>query len=595
MLLLFVIITTVIVVVINGYGLQRCNVRSIHLNARKSNKKKGSLSIETTPGSTTSYSNSNNNDDNNSNDSNNNDSSNENIDESISTSLFDNKYRDETLNTASRNKFDNDLSDVSQQQSQLIPPEIVFFGEPRQPPPVEAYRDPKYHGSLLMWARHATVAPRSSQERIDRVFPKGKYLSNSSKYRLDSTDLTFDRILNEFINVMNDIEESKHFIEANIDLISPKMFMRAVTARKLSAQSKKDITEMKRLKDIREKYIVANDQLFFPLNIEISKAETRVMTYLSRNELRKYAAEWDEIEASLHFTTLLAARLVWDERVQEALDNIKRKIDDSVEYMAARLKDDLMNREFRKPGLTSEVYRNASLSIQVDMPELYSKIKPEIKVLHETYFMEDLSSDDIRNFIIKDFGPKNDITINVLKEKLKVLDSSLASIEDMDYIRLRLRVQKLYMSLCDSNELEQMDKWYKDFVRKGYDFETYEPDDVPSLIAAEQRIRETGNAFVDFAVQVMKMPTKYTEAFSGKRKKGNMVDNWLELDTDISYSGPESQVERMQEFRQAYMKQSDLRKEAEMKLTRMVINRMDSQDNFFSGKFEQQIMELNDE
>jgi hypothetical protein len=209
--------------------------------------------------------------------------------------------------------------------------------------------------------------------------------------------------------------------------------------------------------------------------------------------------------------------------------------------------------------------------------------------------MEDLSSEEIKNFIVKDFGPKNDITIGVLKEKLKILDSTLAAIEDMDYIRLRLRAQKLYMMLCDSNELEQMDKWYKDFVNKGYDFETYEPDEVPTLIAAEQRIRETGNAFVDFAVQVMKMPTKYTEAFSGKRKKGREVDNWLDLDTDISHTGPESLVDKMQEFRKAYMKQSELRKEAEMKLTRMVINRMDSQDNFFSGKFEQQIMELNDE
>jgi hypothetical protein len=582
--LLYFVVLVVMVTVINGYHLHRSSfVRSTQLNAKKTNKKKSNSSIETNPDSTISNNN------------NNNDNNNENIEENISNSLFDNKYRDETLNTASRNSLDNDLSNLNQQQSQLIPPEIVFFGEPRQPPPVEAYRDPKYHGSLLMWARHATVAPRSSQERIDRVFPKGKYSAYSSKYRLDNINLTFDKIFNEFINVMDDIEQSKQFIEANIDIISPKMFMRAITAQKLSAQSKKNINEMKRLKTIREKYIVANDQLFFPLNLEVSKAETRVMTYLSRNELRKYAAEWDEIEASLHFTTLLAARLIWDERVKEALDNIKRRLDDSVEYMAARLKDDLMNREFRKPGLTSEVYRNASLSIQFDMPELYSKIKPEIKILHETYFMEDLSSEEIKNFIVKDFGPKNDITIGVLKEKLKILDSTLAAIEDMDYIRLRLRAQKLYMMLCDSNELEQMDKWYKDFVNKGYDFETYEPDEVPTLIAAEQRIRETGNAFVDFAVQVMKMPTKYTEAFSGKRKKGREVDNWLDLDTDISHTGPESLVDKMQEFRKAYMKQSELRKEAEMKLTRMVINRMDSQDNFFSGKFEQQIMELNDE
>ena len=62
------------------------------------------------------------------------------------------------------NNNSNDDDDNSLRK-QEIPPEIVFFGDPRQPLPVEASRDPKYHGSLLYWARHATVAPRNSQDR----------------------------------------------------------------------------------------------------------------------------------------------------------------------------------------------------------------------------------------------------------------------------------------------------------------------------------------------------------------------------------------------------------------------------------------------
>jgi hypothetical protein len=43
------------------------------------------------------------------------------------------------------------------------------------------------------------------------------------------------------------------------------------------------------------------------------------------------------------------------------------------------------------------------------------------------------------------------------------------------------------------------------------------------MVALEQRIRDTGNAFTNFNTQVLKMPTKYTEAFSGARPKGEEV------------------------------------------------------------------------
>jgi hypothetical protein len=57
----------------------------------------------------------------------------------------------------------------------IVPPEIVFFGEPRSPPPAQTAGDAKYHGSLLYWARHATVAPKTSEERLESVFPLGYY------------------------------------------------------------------------------------------------------------------------------------------------------------------------------------------------------------------------------------------------------------------------------------------------------------------------------------------------------------------------------------------------------------------------------------
>ena len=128
---------------------------------------------------------------------------------------------------------------------------------------------------------------------------------------------------------MDDLEASKAYIEANIDLVPSKLFLRydhyllvtvhwkvdksfhccrntsvpscltpllrsintpyshpiatpthhlsqhlpyqlsALTAQKLSAQSRNDLQLMERIKTVRNRYIVAHDQMFFPLNIEV--------------------------------------------------------------------------------------------------------------------------------------------------------------------------------------------------------------------------------------------------------------------------------------------------------------------------------------
>jgi hypothetical protein len=44
-----------------------------------------------------------------------------------------------------------------------------------------------------------------------------------------------------------------------------------------------------------------------------------------------------------------------------------------------------------QPGVTAELYTNASLSIQRDMPELYARIRPEIRFAHEAFFIQDES------------------------------------------------------------------------------------------------------------------------------------------------------------------------------------------------------------
>ena len=178
------------------------------------------------------------------------------------------------------------------------------------------------------------------------------------------------------------------------------------------------------------------------------------------------------------------------------------------------------------------------------MPVFYAKVNPEVRFLNEVYDLLDLlgkpagkdlaaamSADDtLRQFAILNFCPKNSIALPDLLVRLRLYDATLAGIEDVDYIRLRLRVQAVTEVLAQGESVaaDVTKSWYNRYLSDDkYGFETYEPDEVPTLIQAEQRIRNTGNAFTDFAVQVLRMPIKYTDALAGKRKKASEVGDWL--------------------------------------------------------------------
>lgn len=493
--------------------------------------------------------------------------------------IFDNPL--ETFLDSSSNTIKVPRSDPLQSS---IPPEIVFFGDPRRPPPFEASRELQYHGSLLFWARHGSVAPQTSEDRLRNVFPKGRLDPTALTYRLEPRCLTYSAIVKAFRNVSTDLQRSKDFIRANIDIIPPKLFLRAITAQKLSFQSTNDMENMLATKDLRNKYILAHDQVFFPMHIEILKAETRVMTYLARDELKGFASSWDEVEATLHFVTILAARLTWDDKVNEVLRDIKQRVDRTIAYMSENIRSQLMDKNFRRPAVTAEVYLNASMKIQNEMPRFFRMIRPEVRALHETYFMKD--SGEMKKYILQTFCPANKVSPELIRENLKVLDACLASIEGLNYRRLRIRTRRLFEALCEPQDLFETDKWYMDFFENGYGFETYEPDpdDVPTIIRAEQRIRDTGNAFSNFQMEVLGGPTKFTDAFSGKRPRASEVGKWLERDPDYLTKLPQSYEERIRDFQAAYAEQLRLRSVAEGTLEGLVNDRLTVQDRILRGE-----------
>jgi hypothetical protein len=149
--------------------------------------------------------------------------------------------------------------------------------------------------------------------------------------------------------------------------------------------------------------------------------------------------------------------------------------------------------------------------------------------------------------------------------------------------------------ISEPSERAEADKWYLDLFKGGYGFETYEPDTVPTMVALEQRIRPTESAFDDFFVQVLKAPTKFTNAFAGRRQKGSQVGNWLQRDPDYDTPNPASYEERIEEFRQAYIAQTQLRKQAESRLETIVASRMDAQDRALMGGMLPKVFELDEE
>lgn len=77
---------------------------------------------------------------------------------------------------------------------------------------------------------------------------------------------------------------------------------------------------------------------------------------------------------------------------------------------------------------------------------------------------------------------------------------------------------------------------------------------------------------------MLNLPTQYSNAFSGRRPKASQVGDWLALDPEFESPQPETFEERIEQFRAAYMVQTDLRKAAEAQLDREIVSTMDRQD-----------------
>ena len=122
----------------------------------------------------------------------------------------------------------------------------------------------------------------------------------------------------------------------------------------------------------------------------------------------------------------------------------------------------------------------------------------------------------------------NGLTLDGLKTRVKVLAAALTAIQGTDYTMLRLRVEQIYAALGSEQEVEANHKWYTDEFKDGYGFDTYRPDEIPNFIREELRYRDTGNAFENFSVEILKATPKPTKSFDDSRKTASELGHWLD-------------------------------------------------------------------
>lgn len=263
--------------------------------------------------------------------------------------------------------------------------EVLLWGDPRYPPPFTKRVIPAH----LYWSRHAHAVAKTTTERRSMVFPQLTDPRLLERHRLPPSQLTYGGIFDRFLRVCEDIDAAKLFVRANIEHVPPALFVRAVTRAKLYAQSRNNTRQMEFLKKVRERYVAVSDQVMFPAYVELAKAHTRVETHLPRIEqMHLWAAAWDEVELSLFFALLLARRLEFDCEVQRGIEELTSRLaaPDADTFFEVERKL-VLHEKVLTPTLSAELFRNASQDIATMHPTLYRRVAPELRLLHEAYFV----------------------------------------------------------------------------------------------------------------------------------------------------------------------------------------------------------------
>jgi hypothetical protein len=154
----------------------------------------------------------------------------------------------------------------------------------------------------------------------------------------------------------------------------------------------------------------------------------------------------------------------------------------------------------------------------------------------------------------------------------------------------------MYYALCTPEEADRTDKWYVDFLEEtDFGFKSYEPDVIPAPLEVDQRVRKSENAFTNYATDVFNAPPAYSEALSGERPKASSVGDWLKRDPAWSRSAPYDSKNLFEEFKEAFIKQNELRKKAEIGQGVIGDKKLQKLESYLIGSKESKVLEISDE
>ncbi len=125
----------------------------------------------------------------------------------------------------------------------------------------------------------------------------------------------------------------------------------------------------------------------------------------------------------------------------------------------------------------------------------------------------------------------------------------------------------------------ERNRWYGDEFESGYGFDTYDSSQVLGLISEELKYRDTGNAFLNFGIETMKIQSSSTFGFSGQRGHLSGDRSWLDLDSTWNIMSPSSYNDQYQRFQAAYTRQVELREAALQQFSTLIENMVDDQES----------------
>lgn len=471
--------------------------------------------------------------------------------------------------------------------------EVLLFGDPRIPPPADRISTPAY-----LWARHSHTVPTTSEERITSIFPRTFDHPLAGELRLSITSsTTYEEIKGAVIAAMNRtgnqhdrIANLVDFLTCNLDHLSPHLLLLAMTHEKMALQSKK--LDFSAIQDLRTMVNLAAQRLSFPIFLEQQKAESRVLTYRGlMGGFDAIAQEWDGSEVTLFFAALINGRITYDTKIAvitQYVDSQLAYIND--EDMLTNARSEYIRNMLAKPTLTAEVYLNASRVIAQLIPDLYDQVAPEIRALHEVYFLlpkndyheqqslldlynaEDVSDDEtllggqeifspsqlailqeedrnIKKYFDENFAARSGISTARLVQRLQTMEHLFLCQPELCsvYAPLACMLLRLRQALTTIEEREAQELWFDRFTDAN-PYETYEPDPMarsdeegrqvektatlPGWLFWQTALESENNEFVQNFKAAFESVIYFSRSFDGSRRKASdpPIGDWMKDD-----------------------------------------------------------------